>query len=370
MPPKRIVMILYQASFGGVERQAELLAEVAKVEGHTVTLVILAGEGPVLPRFENHCEQIKVLNANVHNDFELHRLLQSAVASTYDVAFLFSTAKLPVLSNALRAYCPLQILHVGNPVGDDWKARWKQQIRSWYFRPSSGLSLVANSEHTFKSLKDHPFFKSFPLHVSPNCVRIPDKPVVLREVCNPIRLGMVARLDPIKDHATIVKAVGMLHRKGAAIECEFIGRGSLEEELQKQARAEGLPCGTMKFTGWSPEVDTSLRQWDLFVFSTTAQEGFGNAAAEAMAYGLPCILTDVGPCRSVGGESTTYVQPHDVEGLANQIVHLANDYPQRRWLSELARARAIECFQPARKLADFMRIAWPPENTLHKEHGV
>ncbi len=367
MVPRRIVMILYEASFGGVERQAELLAEAAKAKGHSVTLIVLGEEGPALKRFEQHCESIQVLRANVHNDLSLHRRLRQATQSGHDVAFIFSTAKLAVLSNALSKTCPRQILHVGNPVGLKWNDQWKQTIRSWIFRPSPGLSLVANSEHTLSSLQAHPFYRRFPLHVSPNCVRIPVEPSVLRERCEPLRIGMVARLDPIKDHATLIRAVGMLHKQGVPIECELMGRGPIEEELKQLAQAEGLlESGVVKFAGWSAEVDSALRRWDIFVFSTTAQEGFGNAAAEAMAYGLPCILTEVGPCRSVGGQATKYVPPQDAESLAKVIASLAQEYPERLRLAALARQRAVECFQPERKLADFMRIAWPQREEHNK----
>jgi glycosyltransferase involved in cell wall biosynthesis len=139
----------------------------------------------------------------------------------------------------------------------------------------------------------------------------------------------------------------------------------MEEQLKQLAHQEGLPPhGVMKFTGWSAEVDTALRDWDLFIFSTTVREGFGNAAAEAMAYGLPCILTDVGPCRSVGGEAALYTPPFQVKTLAQLITSLAQNFPERQRLAGLARQRAIECFQPARKLADFLRFAWPTEKDL------
>ena len=76
--------------------------------------------------------------------------------------------------------------------------------------PAAPGRLVANSEHTLSSLQAHPFYRRFPLHVSPNCVRIPVEPAKLRERCEPLRIGMVARLDPIKDHATLIFATDYL----------------------------------------------------------------------------------------------------------------------------------------------------------------
>ena len=102
----------------------------------------------------------------------------------------------------------------------------------------------------------------------------------------------------------------------------------------------------------------ALGRWDIFVFSTTAQEGFGNAAAEAMAHGLPCIFTDVGPCREVGAEAVEYVPQGDDRSLAERIAALASDASRRSELASAARARAQSCFGAERKLSDFLSLAF------------
>ena len=97
------------------------------------------------------------------------------------------------------------------------------------------------------------------------------------------------------------------------------------------------------FSGWIADVEATLKQWDLFVFSTTAQEGFGNAAAEAMAYGLPCIFTDIGPCREVGSDAVEYVPAGDAQALAKKIRELAGDAGRKRadnWVLLLTRGPA------------------------------
>lgn len=353
---QRLLFVLYELSFGGVERQAELLAQAAKQAGHRVSLLVLGSEGPALSRFRAHCDVIQVLNANVHSDLDLQKRIRAALKSEYDFAFLFAVAKFPVLSNALRRAVPRQILHVGNPAGATWQERWKQQIRNWLFPCSAGLRLVANSRHTLESLQAHPFYRRFSLHVSLNCVRVPERPVVLRESCQPIRVGMVARLDPIKDHATLIRAVGLLRERGVGIECELLGRGALEDELKLLAVDLRLADGAVRFSGWSADVEDALRRWDIFVFSVTVREGFGNAAAEAMAFGLPCILTDVGPCREVGGDAAAYVPPGDPEALADRIAELAADAAQRRRLGAAAHEHAGKQFRAERKLGEFLSI--------------
>ncbi len=353
-PSRRLLFVLYEATFGGVERQAELLAEAAKQAGYGVTLLILGGEGPALPRFRPFCDVIRVLNAPLSRDFGLHRCVRVAVAGeAYAAAFLFSTARFSVISHALREAAPKQVLNVGNPVSPSAGERWKQTLRAWLFPPATGLHLVANSNHTLRSLQAHPFYRRFPLHVSPNCVRVPAE--ASRVESGTFRLGMVARLDPIKDHATLLEALARLPAGERAVECELVGGGVLEPELKSQAATLRLvERGLVRFCGWVEDVGAHLNRWDLFVFSTTAQEGFGNAAAEAMAYGLPCIFTDVGPCREVGGDAVVYVPPKDPGALAATITTLRDDPDRRRQLGALAYERALVHFQPSRNLADFL----------------
>jgi glycosyltransferase involved in cell wall biosynthesis len=357
---KRLLFVLYELAYGGVERQAELLAEAARSAGHEVTLLVLGPDGPAHSRFLQHCRQIIILNAPLGHDYQLSQRIHGAVADQkYDLAFLFSTAKMTLISNALSQAVEKHVVPVGNPVSASWLEYAKLLYRTWIFPPSQSLCLVANSQHTLRSLQGHPYYRRFPLHVSLNSVRIPAQPVILRRDWDILHLGMVARLDRIKDQATLIKAVGLLAKQGLKVRCELLGRGELEEELTSLARAEGvLENEAIVFAGWVADVEERLRKWDLFVFSTTAQEGFGNAAAEAMAYGLPCIFTDIGPCREVGADAVEYVPPQDVTALATAIRSLANDPDRRQRLGGAAYARACQHFRPGRNLEDYLKIAF------------
>jgi glycosyltransferase involved in cell wall biosynthesis len=148
-----------------------------------------------------------------------------------------------------------------------------------------------------------------------------------------------------------------LRERGVAIECELLGRGALEDDLKRLASDLRLSAdGAVRFSGWSADVEAALNRWDIFVFSVTDREGFGNAAAEAMAHGLPCILTDVGPCREVGGDAAAYVPPGNPQALADRIAGLAADVAQRRRLGSAAHEHAAKHFRAERKLGEFLSI--------------
>jgi glycosyltransferase involved in cell wall biosynthesis len=155
-----------------------------------------------------------------------------------------------------------------------------------------------------------------------------------RRTHNVFTIGMVARLDPIKDHATLLRAFARLinAHPDTALELRLIGEGTLREALEGQAIALGI-IGRIRFLGNCSDIPEQLGALDLFVFSTTRDEGFGIVLIEALAAGLPVIASDVPACREVlqGGLLGRLVTPRDPVALSDAIaLHLA------RWSSGAA----------------------------------
>jgi glycosyltransferase involved in cell wall biosynthesis len=132
-------------------------------------------------------------------------------------------------------------------------------------------------------------------------------------------IGMVARLDPIKDHATLLSAVRILRDElpDQAFELRLVGDGPLRQALEERARSLGI-ADLVRFLGNRNDVPAILGELDLFVLSTTRDEGFGIVLIEALAAGLPVIASDVAACREVldGGKYGRLVRPGDPRALA------------------------------------------------------
>ena len=75
----------------------------------------------------------------------------------------------------------------------------------------------------------------------------------------------------------------------------------------------------------------------LFLFPSTC-ESFPNILLEALASGLPSIVSKRGPMEEIAGDAAVYVDPFDVPGMAAEIVRLWQDEPARAEL----RRRAIK----------------------------
>lgn len=78
---------------------------------------------------------------------------------------------------------------------------------------------------------------------------------------------------------------------------------------------------------------------DVFV-STSRYEGFGLPLLEALACGLPCVVSNAGSLPEVGGNAALYVDPGDSVGFANRIEEVARS--QHGHLAAQALARAAE----------------------------
>ncbi len=159
---------------------------------------------------------------------------------------------------------------------------------------------------------------------------------------------MTARLSRIKDHRTLLRAFRLVAANLPNVVLELIGDGELRGDLELQAMELGV-SSRVRFLGDVQNVFEVIRRWDLFAYATTAREGLGNAVAEAMAMGLPCVLTDVGPMREFGGSdgrAARLVEAGREEPLARAIVEMLMDHALRSQMSLDASAFATETFDP------------------------
>ena len=149
---------------------------------------------------------------------------------------------------------------------------------------------------------------------------------------------MVARLDPIKDQSTLLRAFAAAREPGWQL--QLVGEGP--NRLRLEALASELGLGPAQvFLGRRSDIPELLGQADLFALSTTPAEGFGIVLIEAMAAGLPIIASDVPACREVllEGAAGVLLPPGDVSAWARQLQVLMTSVSER----EAMAARAFPC---------------------------
>lgn len=130
-------------------------------------------------------------------------------------------------------------------------------------------------------------------------------------------VGLVGRIDPMKDHATFLAAVRAC--AVPALHAVCIGDGDAKK---LRACATSLGIGDrVRFVGPTDDVRAAYGALNLLV-SSSLGEGFSNAIGEAMACGVPCVVTDVGDSARIVGTLGEVVPSRDPVAMAAAIGRL------------------------------------------------
>lgn len=173
-------------------------------------------------------------------------------------------------------------------------------------------------------------------------------------------IGCVARWDPLKDHANLLRAVAALVRDGrdAGLRCVLIGRGMTADNPELGALIDRLGLRErLVLAGPSDDVPAAMNGLDLHVLSSCA-EGFPNVVAEAMACGVYCVVTDVGDAAYIVGDTGVVVPAEQAEALARGIETALREVAARgrERAGEPARARVLEHFDLARMVQSYIAV--------------
>ncbi len=173
--------------------------------------------------------------------------------------------------------------------------------------------------------------------------------LVRQELCIPedtMLIGMVGRFDLQKDHRNFIKAAALLHTETKDVQFLLCGDDITWGNYQLSS--------WIKDAGWSeyfhllgrrdniPRIMTAL---DIASSSSSYGEGFPNVVGEAMACGVPCVVTDVGDSALIVGDTGKVVPPKDPHALAgawSELIKIGKD--KRQKLGDNARLRIKENF--------------------------
>jgi glycosyltransferase involved in cell wall biosynthesis len=153
-----------------------------------------------------------------------------------------------------------------------------------------------------------------------------------REGSSSPRILFLSRLHPKKGIDLLIQAVGELAAAGQDFELLLAGSGDPDYENQVKTMIQNNHLASRtKFLGLvrGAEKTRLLRESDIFVLPSY-EENFGIAVTEAMAAGLPVVISDrVNICDEVRSAQAGLVTLPEVEGLRLAIARLLNDRPLR-----------------------------------------
>ena len=150
----------------------------------------------------------------------------------------------------------------------------------------------------------------------------------------------VGRFTKQKGVDILLHAVTVLRDEHSAFRVWLVGDGPLRSQLEQYVIREGI-ASYVQFLGFREDVSALLQASDVFVLPSR-YEALPVSLLEAMAAGLPCIVTDVGDNAHLVEDGVTgvVVSPNEPNSLALSLRGMLTDRKIRLRMGQLARQKA------------------------------
>jgi polysaccharide biosynthesis protein PelF len=172
----------------------------------------------------------------------------------------------------------------------------------------------------------------------------------------------VARIDPIKDLITLIKAAVIVKEQIPDVRFIVYGSVSVPDYFGEcKSFIDKLKLGdTFQFAGHTSNIAQAYQSGDI-VALTSISEAFPYSVVEAMMTGKAVISTNVGGISEALGDTGLLVTPRDEKGLAEGLIHLLSKPNLCEAMGRDARERALSYFTLDRvldfHLQSYLRLA-------------
>jgi glycosyltransferase involved in cell wall biosynthesis len=167
-------------------------------------------------------------------------------------------------------------------------------------------------------------------------------------------IGTAGRFNVVKDYPTFITAAGKLAPHHPQLNFVMVGRGldPDNEILLKQIKGTGYE-DRFHLLGEQANLNPVLAGLDIFCLHSIS-EGFPNVVGEAMAVGVPCVVTAVGDAALLVGEHGLVVPAADPSALGEKLDRLLHEDAEARQARGLAsRARVLNDFSMTQVTAKY-----------------
>jgi len=203
-----------------------------------------------------------------------------------------------------------------------WYYKWSTQL---VFRNADAVSAVSN--YLLAALRKQKLVRK-PAFVVPNVIEIPEEPAHARKPASPINILTISLLnDGPKNVAGLIKAIGKIVVGRSDVLLHIVGDGEDKQRLEDSAQEMGLLGSHIFFHGFVPneQLEEYFAKAHFYV-SNSNFETFSVATAEAIAHGIPVVITNCGgPEEYVSKKVGIVVQKQNetrlIEGIRYMIEH-------------------------------------------------
>ena len=156
--------------------------------------------------------------------------------------------------------------------------------------------------------------------------------------------GIAARISPVKDMGTLVRAFSQAVKRCPGCRLIIAGDGEQRQQIEAMAR-ELCPEGTVAFAGWISDTDSFYSALDVNML-TSLSEGFPYALPEGASHRCATIATRVGGVPSLvdDGINGLLFRPGDVDALTEHMVRMATEPELRETFAQRIYEKTKEKF--------------------------
>lgn len=168
-------------------------------------------------------------------------------------------------------------------------------------------------------------------------------------------IGTAGRLEPQKGYLHLLEMAAHLKQRKIDFRLLMAGEGRQRAALEKRIAELGL-TEYVDLLGFVSDMADFLRKLDIFAFPSL-WEGFGYAAAEAMAAGLPVVAYDLSSNREIidSGITGFLVPAEDVVAFAEKTIQLARHPELRKSMGQNGLTRVQTCFDQQKQRREIER---------------
>ena len=156
---------------------------------------------------------------------------------------------------------------------------------------------------------------------------------------NKIVVGMVARFDPQKNYRMFATVMGLINKQFPDVHFVLVGKGIDHQNKSLKSWLQDCSRENFNLIGEREDIQSVMCSFDILVSSSNA-EAFGNVIAEGMLTGLPCVVTDVGVCKDIVGDTGFSVKANNTASMTLALEKLITmTHHDRKTLGQNARER-------------------------------